>query len=204
MSRPTPENRIKPFVARPKGDDFYRNKILSKIVKDDNGCWNWPGFFHPLRGALDRSTGYGVLSYEGKPWRIHRLSYTLFKKPIPEGMIVLHKCDNPRCANPMHLELGTHQQNMDDMNDKGRNGYAKKTHCPRGHDFSIHGRVIKTPRRSGVGRQCCACALGRQRVIAGWPEDLAYSMPPTKRGYRGMKGNWKRNKVSHEQQRSHV
>lgn len=57
---------------------------------------------------------------KGKNWTAHRLAYTEAYGPIPEGMEVRHKCDVRNCVNPDHLELGTHQDNMDDMRKRGR------------------------------------------------------------------------------------
>lgn len=60
--------------------------------------------------------GYGYIG----PWSAHRLAWTKKYGPIPEGMHVLHKCDNPPCWNVEHLFLGTHQDNMADRDSKGR------------------------------------------------------------------------------------
>ncbi|QKW95381.1 hypothetical protein [Ralstonia phage RPZH6] len=58
-----------------------------------NGCWNWTG-------AL--SAGYGILArgWKKSPYKAHRLAYELFVGPIPDGHVVRHACDNPRCINP--------------------------------------------------------------------------------------------------------
>lgn len=76
-------------------------------------CREWLGHAH-------HTTGYGVVGAGGRLWQAHRLAWTYAKGPIPAGMFVLHRCDNRRCCNPLHLFLGTQKENMDDMRSKGR------------------------------------------------------------------------------------
>ncbi len=66
-------------------------------------CWVWTG-------TIERS-GYGQIGYHNKTWKVHRLSYSIFIDNIPDNLIVRHKCDNKKCFNPSHLELGTRKDN---------------------------------------------------------------------------------------------
>ncbi len=65
-----------------------------------------------------------MFSLNRKPVSAHRLSYEIAYGP-PGDLFVLHRCDNPPCVRPEHLFAGTHQDNMDDMYDKGRRERAK-------------------------------------------------------------------------------
>lgn len=77
------------------------------------------------------SAGYGQFKVKGIAFLAHRLSYELAYGPIPNNLMVRHKCDNPACVNPLHLELGTTQDNTADRVARRRcargerNGYAK-------------------------------------------------------------------------------
>lgn len=64
--------------------------------------------------------GYGRVGRNGKSYRAHRLAWEEEHGPIPDGMMVLHRCDNPPCVNVEHLFLGTALDNMRDMVAKGR------------------------------------------------------------------------------------
>lgn len=82
------------------------NEKLDKTPSPE-GCWNWAG-------ALSGS-GYGILQ-RGRRGdglvRAHRVAYELAHGPIPEGRLILHACDNKRCCNPAHLNVGDHSQNL--------------------------------------------------------------------------------------------
>jgi hypothetical protein len=105
-------------------------------------CWGWLGGTHDW--------GYGIIGKGGRGegfWRAHRLSWTLAHGPIPEGMDVLHKCDNPPCSNPDHLFLGTALDNTRDCIAKGR---AFHTPLPRGedhHSAKLTRKMVKWIRR---------------------------------------------------------
>lgn len=70
--------------------------------------------------------GYGTKSYRGKTWRAHRLAWTLVNGEIPEGLCILHRCDNPPCVNVEHLFLGTQEDNIRDRDKKGREAQGTK------------------------------------------------------------------------------
>ena len=87
-----------------------------------DGCWPW-------RGARQQQ-GYGQLRVgrKGPVISAHRLSWELHNGPIPEGLWVLHHCDNPPCVNPDHLFIGTQADNMAYMIAKGRKAKHYKAH----------------------------------------------------------------------------
>lgn len=86
--------------------------LKSQIKISDLGCWEWQGTL--------RRFGYGKVCFCGRSLSAHRVSWELFNGRIPNGLWVLHRCDNPPCCNPDHLFLGTRLDNMRDCASKGR------------------------------------------------------------------------------------
>lgn len=108
-------------------------------------CLEWTGARH-----VD---GYGIVWRDGRARRLHRWIWVVANGPIPDGMCVLHRCDNPPCFRLDHLYLGTHAENVADMNAKGRNGNSSRTHCIHGHPLSGDNLKIE---RDGH-RRCMEC-----------------------------------------------
>ena len=94
-------------------------RLLEKIIVNEKGCWEWQG--------ATCGKGYGAFSIGTKLIMSHQASYLYFydTDPRPLKLQVLHKCDNPRCVNPLHLFLGTHQDNMDDAVRKERLNFGE-------------------------------------------------------------------------------
>lgn len=91
-------------------------RLWEKIAKGGpDDCWLWAA-------GRDRKN-YGVVNAggkHGKTMKAHRAAYIDAVGPIPAGLQVLHRCDNPPCCNPSHLWVGTNKDNIADMKNKGR------------------------------------------------------------------------------------
>lgn len=105
----------------PKLSTFW--KYVDVVLEGDD-CWEWKGF--------RRKNGYGVTTGDGNQTTkrtqmgAHRRSWILTNGPIPRGLFVCHRCDNPPCVRPDHLFLGTHIDNMTDMHAKGREARGER------------------------------------------------------------------------------
>ena len=84
---------------------------------DPDLCWEWQ--------ASTRKDGYGQVWYQKTLLSAHRVSYEIAYGPLPEGFVLRHTCDNPRCCNPAHLVAGTQEANMRDMVSRGRHRFQQ-------------------------------------------------------------------------------
>lgn len=95
-----------------------RNRIIDKVEPEPySGCWIWIGGY---TGGSREVQKRPAMHINRRMDFVSRISFEVFRHPIPERLSVLHKCDSPFCVNPQHLFLGTSGDNMKDMSRKFR------------------------------------------------------------------------------------
>lgn len=122
-------------------------KRFESNFKVTPGCWIWlrkPG-----------SHGYGYMSVQGSPQLTHRLAYELYVGELEKHLYVRHKCDNPLCVNPDHLETGTAKDNTQDALTRGRMLIG-----------TLNGMAVLTPQLVVQIRDLAGCGLFTQARIA--------------------------------------
>lgn len=113
-------------------------------------CWVWNG----SRNAA----GYGHISVNGKKVLTHRHSYLLEHGAIPEGLFILHRCDNPPCVRPSHLYAGTKKRNAMDRVERGRSWDSRGENHPTVKLTEAEVLAIRSALSHGAGLS----DLGRQ------------------------------------------
>jgi len=170
----------------PKGEayrTYWLDRVRAKCVVDENGCWVWQGSLH--------TNGYGQTSWQGRTGILSRFMYKVWHRvELQKRQYVCHSCDVKRCCNPDHLWLGDNGLNKKDETLKGKNFFAKKTHCPRGHEYNSENTHVHEVRPGVWSRGCKACSRVHQRLKLGWTLEEAMKTPvipagqPTARRYR--------------------
>lgn len=127
-------------------------KRFWKRIRKTDTCW--------LFGGSLTSSGYGRLSemteHGERSHRAHRVSWELHFGSIPEGLLVLHKCDVPQCVNPSHLFLGTHRDNAIDKTIKDRGGID----TPRDKVLAI--RALRSEQKLSFARIAAICGVSTE------------------------------------------
>ena len=126
----------------------FAERFWSKAGKrTEHECWEWTAY-------KDRQ-GRGMINAGRRPEYASRVAYMLTRGSIPDGLVVMHSCDNPSCVNPGHLSLGTRQDNMSDSVVKGRMHYGED-----------NGMAKLTQAKAEIIRQEYAAGKGSYRKLA--------------------------------------
>lgn len=139
--------------------DRFQEKYVCNL---ETGCWEWVGSKRP--------NGYGHINAGGPDRRMlssHRVSYELFVGPIPNGLHVLHECDNHKCVNPEHLFLGTNADNVKDKVAKDRQAKGSKHGGAILHEKDVVA-IKEMLRRFPSTRKRAELAWGVGAFLAEW------------------------------------
>lgn len=170
-TRPIPE------LEEKHRNRFWANIDKTTILGPNGDCWKWKGGKH--------QKGYGIFRIGANKYRAHRVSYHLENGSIPDGLMVLHKCDITNCCRPSHLWLGTHQDNVDDMFRKGRANRATGNRhgsitCPesrpKGKDHFSYKHPEKISRGETISSKLTEADIKQIRIDYSPSENSIYKL----------------------------
>lgn len=135
LGRSHQNKKIKPI-------EIYLTRFLQRLKINEKGCWVWTN--------SKSGSGYGEISVNNKVYSAHCFIYEYYYGSLNPKLEIDHLCRNPACVNPIHLEEVTHQENaLRGISPAALN--AKKTHCPKGHEYTSENTSVSE------GRRCLKC-----------------------------------------------
>lgn len=145
-------------------DPVFLERFWSSVgpMKPGN-CWEWQ--------ACRSNKDYGAVFCDGRQQGAHRVMWRLMFGEIPKGLCVCHCCDNPSCVNPAHLFLGTHKDNANDRDKKGRLNHLtrRKPIVPPTNTKFTENQIKEIRARAEKGE--AAAAMAREFDV--WPETIS-------------------------------
>lgn len=149
--------KVLPRTGGPKVQDPA--KLFWAKVDADGDCWEWMGARNPK--------GYGIFGTKGKNVYAHRFAWEILVGPIPDGLIIDHRCKNTPCVNPDHLEPVTYSENIT----RGAGPYLTTirravTHCKHNHEFTDENTYTYVW-NGKVKRACIQCKKDRGQTKRG-------------------------------------
>ncbi len=136
-------NKKRYWTSNPPNPENIWKHIV--VPKDPNACWEWTGFRH--------DDGYGIMGFNNQNYMAHRFVYEYLVGEIPDGLTINHDCRNRACMNPKHLSPMTFEENISLGDFSTNNHNKKKTHCPKGHNYSKENLYFRPDGR----RECLIC-----------------------------------------------
>lgn len=144
------------LICRQEQDTKVYNNLIEKInVGQENECWTW-------NASKNMYDGRPMFWFQGSWTRAARAIMYFKQGYLTKGMHVCHDpiiCNNKWCINPFHLREDTPSSNTRDLVITNAHNNARKTHCPRGHEYNEE-NTYKYKNR----RHCLACRRGKETL----------------------------------------